>query len=238
MGDSWGKLGVCLFDSSPSLLTTVLGIPSTPILSASSSSRDENTSRWAGNRIICAGDDCEDYPVDLLTEGEVASFRKRFNDENLYWVGRGFSCCPNLTQARSEWFSTDHIWVLRNLTKLEYVRADAIAVQATHLRGPFIDDYSYPPYPDLGAVILSRISWSFSNSTAMRYEGNITRGVWAGDRFDIRTIDSIETACNGEHWKDVSEEVAQEIFAIWESEHGPGWATRRYSSISDFSKRL
>jgi hypothetical protein len=48
----------------------------------------------------------------------------------------------------------------------------------------------------------------------------ITRGVWAGDRFDIRTNDTVEDATQ---WKDVSEEVADEIFEIWTSEFGETW---------------
>jgi hypothetical protein len=54
---------------------------------------------------------------------------------------------------------------------------------------------------------------------------NISRGVWAGHCFDIKTLarhnrDKIE---EGVKWTDVSEEVVSEIGGIWKSEFGPDW---------------
>jgi hypothetical protein len=221
----WGKLGECLFDTTPSMLILFLGVPTSPITS-SSHSRGQPIGSWAGDRIICIGDYAEDYPPDLLTAGEVASLKAKLDEDdsaiNLYCITDDFHHCPTISTP--EELCTDDIWVLRKLTKFEYVRADTLTVSGTPVRGAFTG------FPGLGEVVLSRISWSTGNSTSMSYKGDITRGVWAGDRFDIRTIESTENPCNGEHWKDVSEEVTQEIFAIWESEYGPNWIHQRYLS--------
>lgn len=227
--DSWGKLGECLFDSSPSMLIPFLCVPTSPI--PPEPPLFSPIGSWVGDRIICVGSDGEDYPTDLFTEEELdEAFRSTASDDHALdldgMITEEYSICKTSYRPPRE-LCTDDIWVLRNLSKLEYVRADALIVNATQTRlsGPFIISKGYFVYPGLGEVLLSRISWSTSSSAAMSYEGNITRGVWAGDRFDIRTIDSIEDPCNGEHWKDVSEEVAKEIFAIWESEYGLNWKT-------------
>lgn len=45
---------------------------------------------------------------------------------------------------------------------------------------------------------------------------DVTR-VWAGDRFDIRPFNAVDFEEDGEVWKDVSEEVAAEVFEVWEA---------------------
>ncbi|TFY67943.1 hypothetical protein EVG20_g3744 [Dentipellis fragilis] len=57
----------------------------------------------------------------------------------------------------------------------------------------------------------------------MAYTGDLHRGVWAGDRFDIVPIDEFterEIGTDGEVivWKDVSESVAKELKEILASE--------------------
>ena len=78
-----------------------------------------------------------------------------------------------------------------------------------------------------GYVVLSRISWLSDSSCAMRYDSDIHRGVWAGDRFDITTIDQIRSADEGGEWRDVSDEVAQEMIAIWVCEYGEEWLEQK-----------
>ena len=77
----------------------------------------------------------------------------------------------------------------------------------------------------LGHVVLSRICWSPDRSVWIRYGGGIQvhRGVWAGDRFDITSADALEEkAANGQRveWKDVTEEVLEEMGQIWTRELG------------------
>ncbi|KAF2192917.1 hypothetical protein K469DRAFT_652648 [Zopfia rhizophila CBS 207.26] len=47
----------------------------------------------------------------------------------------------------------------------------------------------------------------------MEYDGNIHRGVWAGHCFDITTL-ARHTENMGDEWKDVSDEIVQEIATI------------------------
>lgn len=100
-------------------------------------------------------------------------------------------------------------WALCNLSKREYVQSDTIG--------------DFPSVKQLGyfEFLLSRICWSSDPSISMCYRGTIHRGVWAGDRFEITTIDRLE---GGEaEWKDVGEEMTKEMAAIWESDYGEGW---------------
>lgn len=61
------------------------------------------------------------------------------------------------------------MFVLRNLSKNEYVREEVIRCET--LRGRKIQTIG------LGEVFLSRISWSTDNSCSMSYHGDIHRGV-------------------------------------------------------------
>lgn len=77
-----------------------------------------------------------------------------------------------------------------------------------------------------GHVVLSRMCWSSDGCVSMCEHRNIDRGVWAGHSFDIitETQHLEETRRTQEQeWKDVSEEVAQEIAIIWEYEYGKNW---------------
>jgi hypothetical protein len=100
----------------------------------------------------------------------------------------------------------DHELILRNLTKRQYVRQNFTSTA-------------------LGTVLLARICWSSDPSCAMGYDGHeLTRGVWAGDRFDITTLDRLEEDVSTPGvWTDVSKEVDDEMAGIWESELGEGW---------------
>lgn len=111
-------------------------------------------------------------------------------------------------------------WILRNLTKKEFVRADAIALRPEFIHGPKIDFLGF------GEVVISRICWSSTSSIGLGWEEektNLTRGVWAGHRFDITTRSRHDGEAGAEEWTDVSEEVAQEIETIWEGRYGEGW---------------
>lgn len=116
----------------------------------------------------------------------------------------------------------DQAWILRNLTTKEFVTSGGIALDEKFINGPFIRGIGF------GEVVMSRTCWSSSDSISMAYRGQIHRGVWAGHRFDITTRGRHDesTRDGEEEWKDVSEEVAAEIAAIWESEFGPKWRER------------
>lgn len=122
-----------------------------------------------------------------------------------------------LRQCRA-WPKTDQSWILRNLTTREFVRAEAIALKPKFIHGPNIDVLGF------GEALLSRICWSSDGSCSMMDTTNICRGVWAGHCFDITTLASHqEKTANGEEWTDASEEVAQEMAKIYESNCGTDW---------------
>ncbi len=118
----------------------------------------------------------------------------------------------------SDFYPEDQPWILRNLTTQEYVRSEAIAVKPEYIHGPHIERLGF------GHVVWSRICWSSDNSCSMSYTGNIHRGVWAGHRFDITTLDRHKRDSSKQtEWKDISQEIADEIAKIWSSEFGSDW---------------
>lgn len=120
---------------------------------------------------------------------------------------------------RSSFFPAGQAWILRNLTTKEFVTSGSIALDAKFICGPFIGGIGF------GEVVMSRTCWSSSDCISMSYDGQIHRGVWAGHRFDITTRGRHDESTKDEEaeWKDVSEEVAAEIAAIWKSEYGARW---------------
>lgn len=82
-------------------------------------------------------------------------------------------------------------------------------------------DAPVPPFQvGLEHIILARVCWSTDPSVATPYEGDLHRGVWAGDRFTITTLErlEVEVADFGEVWKDASEDVIKELDAIFSAE--------------------
>lgn len=237
LGD-WYKLGECLFDTTPDVL---VGLLEQPIASEASLDRHSHSSSlvekfWIGDRIICLGDYHEDLPIGLLSQSEQAELDKAELDEaelneagdsdggngmNLFLFAENKYYKPEYRYHDHILTKNSQLRVLRNLSKHEYVREMAIKVDG-------IDHGYYPSHAvGFGEVVLSRISWSTSNSCGMAYNGDIHRGVWAGDRFDITTVDQIELADGGIEWTDISREVATEMSAIWVSEYGPEWLEHR-----------
>ncbi|KAG5641808.1 hypothetical protein DXG03_004150 [Asterophora parasitica] len=106
-------------------------------------------------------------------------------------------------------------YVLRNLTSKEFIRGDAIR-----------DIWNKPKYRFMRNIrfnhaLIIRITWSSDSSLAMGYTGPIElhRGKWSGHRFDLSDINSVrneEGVIDG--WKDVSQEVLNEVVEIWKGE--------------------
>jgi hypothetical protein len=123
-------------------------------------------------------------------------------------------------------------WVLRNLTTQEFVKSTAVAV-APHLhKGHKIFGLGF------GEVLVARICWSSDPSCAMPYEGDIHRGVWAGHCFDIVSLATLKAEDPELTWRDVSEEVMQEVGAIWESEFGVEWKQVVEERVKESAKEL
>ena len=195
----------------------------------------------------------EDYPPSVLTESEEAEFKDgRFEHfgSSLYdladaryqevreWqpdlanrlIDHASSLgewhrLPESSQSRirddllsdklSDLYPEDQPWVLRNLTTQEYVRSEAIAIKPEHIHGPNIDVLGF------GHVVCSRVCWSAADWSEDR---GIHRGVWAGHRFDITTLDRLKQgSMESSEWKDVSEEVWDEMEIEWTERLGSDW---------------
>lgn len=127
--------------------------------------------------------------------------------------------CDELRRYKlSDFYPADQPWILRNLTTQEYVRSEAIAIKPEYIHGPNVDVLGF------GEVVWSRVCWSTETDCSMDYTDNVHRGLWAGHRFDITTLDRHKQgSLEGTEWKDVSEEVANEIERIWRKEFGSDW---------------
>jgi hypothetical protein len=100
------------------------------------------------------------------------------------------------------------VMVLRNLSKRVYLRSDTLPFTGRDRVWGF------------GRAILSRICWSTDPSVSMLCEGDIHRGVWAGDRFDVVELDDFGASIEeleSSGWKDVTSEVREELIAIWKT---------------------
>ncbi len=118
----------------------------------------------------------------------------------------------------SKFYAVNQPWILRNLTTQEYVRSEAIAIKPEDIRGPHIRGRGF------GEVVMSRTCWSTDGTCGMKNRHDIHRGVWAGHHFDIRTLESHRQGSLGlTEWKDVSEEVANEMDRLWTEEFGSDW---------------
>lgn len=129
-------------------------------------------------------------------------------------LGDDLSAYQALIKPRYE---SSHPWVLCNLSKGVYVRADAIANVSGTIshRTPFIRGII-----DLGVAMFSKICWSSDASIAMGYGGDLHRGPWAGDRFEVTTLDKLDDKLE---WKDGTAEVTKLVNAIWTADLGREW---------------
>ncbi|KAJ7650848.1 hypothetical protein FB45DRAFT_1050718 [Roridomyces roridus] len=193
------------------------------------------SSSWAGDRILCFGHHCriqalpkglltaeeqEEYPFDeitgedgtlgrILTSPLLQSYRVSIEDY------RPFRAVVNWVYALLQIESSA---ILRNLTRRQFFRGATLHDWRENTAVVRKETIGF------NQVILSRICFSTDSSTAMGYDGNIHRGVWAGDRFDFVECGWLEGLKEDEGWVDVSDEVLKEIQAIWAAEfkHGDG----------------
>ncbi|ETW76310.1 hypothetical protein HETIRDRAFT_105813 [Heterobasidion irregulare TC 32-1] len=94
--------------------------------------------------------------------------------------------------------------ILRNLTTGEYVNGKAFErTKSLWLeRNPDSDLAEYFSDYDFGQIVVMRTSWSAQGSTAMRYTGDLHRGIWAGHRFKIVTAKEMQKDKKKRGWKD------------------------------------
>ncbi|KAJ7152130.1 hypothetical protein C8R46DRAFT_1357713 [Mycena filopes] len=196
---------------------------------------------WVGDRIICVGDYLwnDDIPKGLLTAEEKTRFLAAGPDETLHSCdfptisSRGFdlyefwsSTRVDLRLSRKRRYTDaklvehlcgikytrrDHTLppagptVLRNISRHQYVRGSALrALKEKYTEAGIMRDIGW------GEVVVPRICCSSD-------DGDIQRGVWAGDRFDI--VEESTAVLEDAAWSDVSDEVLKEVEAIWKEYH-------------------
>jgi len=227
----WGKLGECLFDGSPDVLVPLLKQPfdADPHATNSDSALPPDQS-WAGDRIICLGDYHEDLPDGMLSisEQEELDRADEGKEMTLYaFADEHYQSVDGISAFNRPRLSGGH-WILRNLSKYEYVREEAVKVASVEGMGNNRSSNKI----GLGQVVLSRICWSTDDSCAMSYyDEDIHRGVWAGDRFDITTINQVVVKDSEKQWTDVSDKVEKEMTEIWVGEYGKEWLEHKVSAL-------
>ena len=112
-----------------------------------------------------------------------------------------------LGRDRKDYYPNTETWILCNLITQEYVQGDEIWA-ALGEPGPSPCGL-HSGFPGLGEALLYRICWSTQSR-----EG-LTRGVWAGHRFEICTK-TRHAARSSEGWTDVTSEIITELSTVLE----------------------
>ena len=193
-----GKLGEFFHDGTSLLALLALAIPPLP------ECHFPVCGTWAGDRIICFGDNGDDFPEGFLLDSDKKTFPSSFTKS-----------CTEVTLPQYSPSSKD-VWVLRNLSKREYVRSNGIPDHDADGVLAYKQDIGLDGNPGLSRVLLSRICWSSDPSCSM-HEGplQLHRGPWAGDRFDVRVLDDVIESMKDEgKWVDVTRIAAREIYDL------------------------
>jgi hypothetical protein len=183
---------------------------------------------WAGERIICVGDYAHDYPEGFLTQQEESEITDNSEEYNLYYYAEKFKRPVLYEQLDIQQYRRAYLHVTRsglnvklikellpinkpvygkssrsilcNLSTNEYIRASDISESSNF---------------GFGHILLLQICWSSdpSMSIFISYENNsdIHRGPWAGNRFNITSIEHVDDT-----WKDVSKQVLKKLQKILE----------------------
>ena len=179
---------------------------------------------WAGSRIICIGDYASDWPKSLQGLSTLVELpvNERFRGYCSDVFERNISYGYNSEEAYPE----DHIWVLRNLSKKEYVRSDRIPIKVDDSsRLEYRQDADVSDCPGLAFVLISRICWSPAAPICLAYDKTeeLVQGIWAGDKFDISFFELVKGEMFDEGWKDVSRREAEHMHDLLSQHTGTKW---------------
>ncbi len=106
--------------------------------------------------------------------------------------------------------------VLCNLSKAEYVRGDRLR------KMQWEENWQGNRYKEslgLAHALIARICWSPGDSPLYGCKGidkQLAKGPWAGDRFSITTLETMPQPKDAKEWTDVTAEVGELLFGIWE----------------------
>ncbi|MCJ1359359.1 MAG: hypothetical protein MMC33_009361 [Icmadophila ericetorum] len=130
-----------------------------------------------------------------------------------------------ITKPTEMWYNdllAENDWILRNLTKKEYVRKAALEAPSEAYRTNGSIDLDYT------SLLLFRTCWAEQTWMGMGYAGDFHRGKWAGDRFDFVKLDHHHAETGGKNsadWKDVTVEASREMAEIWAAQRA--WESGR-----------
>ncbi|KAF8993371.1 hypothetical protein BDQ17DRAFT_1546090 [Cyathus striatus] len=161
----------------------------------------------AGDRVLCLGaySSLDDLLNGLITDHELAKL-ERYDDERLYdTVNSRYNEGPNIGRYYADYSNI----ILRNLSKKEFVRGDGLG----KWRG--VSKIS------IGHTLLARICWSSDPSASMYIPDDlphITRGAWAGDRFDLVLRDDVAGVLESDEWKDTTEELKTYVVKLFQAD--------------------
>ncbi|PBK68030.1 hypothetical protein ARMSODRAFT_292383 [Armillaria solidipes] len=146
---------------------------------------------WAGCRIMCIGDYMRECPPNVLTSEEVFEIASYHTDDDDS-TATLYDFTYTYRELRYRGYIDLRGMVLRNLTRHVYVRQDVA-----------VEELKSSEYPgDIGNILLTNICWSADSSCAMMVD--LSQGGWAGDRFDVVPLSSVEV--DEEEWEDVTED--------------------------------
>jgi len=130
---------------------------------------------------------------------------------------RGTPYCWN-DITRQKLFAEGHGWVLRNLTKKQYVYAHVLTSEDGVSKGQDIPDGIHPLGFGFGVLILLRTCWSDLEDDAQVISSVYGTGMWVGDCFDIVVEEKLKRDMgSGEEWQDISVEAREELLLLRET---------------------
>ncbi|KAJ7070399.1 hypothetical protein B0H15DRAFT_793482 [Mycena belliarum] len=156
---------------------------------------------WAGDRVLIVDEYTPSagkmFPAALLAAYPKADPKEdalRFALANLTHVAPPVhKRAADATDADADaLFPTDRVWVVRNLTKRWFARADVL-VKAKYLRGPAVRAGR-----GLGDLIFADIGGAMCA---------VVMGGSAGQRIDVQPLETVENAEEGAEWTDCSKEA-------------------------------
>jgi hypothetical protein len=170
-----------------------------------------DAARWSGHRIITLGDYADALPPNMLTEAEETELRHfSFGAEaETKLLHMAVECLLDPTDARLLRTLTGSLYnfaddedgyVLRNLSQHEYVRGNALVELCgikAKLQQPFIQPVGF------GELLAMNTQWTDDPSGTI----GPMKGRWAGDRFDIVLMKTLEREGTGGTWRDISEDA-------------------------------
>lgn len=163
---------------------------------------------WAGDRVLIA--DTERglgfdhiFPPEVVAELK-AEYPNADHDDVMY------SLAPKIfthiylpvyehAGAADTLFPVDRVWVLRNLTKGWYARADSL-LKAEDILGPTLADRHGSGLGDLLWADIGGAHFGMESRNKSHFYG-------MGDRFDIQPLSTVQNPEDGREWHDASEEA-------------------------------